>query len=668
MTSPPLINLGILAHVDAGKTSLTERLLFAAGVTDHVGRVDHGDTQTDTLALERQRGITIRSAVASFLVGEPPDQTVVNLVDTPGHPDFIAEVERVLGVLDGVVLVVSAVEGVQAQTRVLMRALRRLAIPTLIFVNKIDRLGADPGAVLGSVADRLGLAVVAMNTVRDAGSKGASVCPLGAADAEHVAALLDTLTVHDDALLRTYLAEPSVPYPRLREALAQQSRRGLVHPVFFGSAITGVGVDQVMSGLTELLPGSSGDPDADLAATVFKIERGRAGEKISYLRVFDGRMQTRDRVAGPLGDGSGQRDKITALEVYDGGPAHAADQVTAGQIARVWGLASVQVGDPIGRAHRPVPDAFARPTLETTVRAGAARDGGRLHAALTSLAEQDPLIGFQQHGTGELSVSLYGEVQKEVIEATLAAEYGVFVEFAETHVICVERLRGTGHAVELIGDEANPYLATVGLRVEPAPSGTGSLFTQETAVHGTLPLAFVNAISETVTDTLRQGLYGWEVLDCRVTLTHTGYAPRQSHAHAQFDKSMSSVGSDFRGLTPLVLLAALQQAGTQVCEPVARITLTVPTDTLNQVLPTLGRLGGVPDGPVTSGSSTTVGGELAVAKLHEFTSLLPGLTHGEGFVESDLSHYAPVPGVAPRRERLGPDPLDRRVYLLQVKR
>src|SRR5437660_12354484 len=154
------LNLGILAHVDAGKTTLTERLLYAAGVIDAIGRVDDGTTQTDSLALEQQRGITIKSAVASF----PIDDLTVNLIDTPGHPDFIAEVERVLSVLDGVVLVVSAVEGVQPQTRVLMRALRRLHIPTLLFINKTDRAGADPGRVLEAIRARLGIRTIPMGT------------------------------------------------------------------------------------------------------------------------------------------------------------------------------------------------------------------------------------------------------------------------------------------------------------------------------------------------------------------------------------------------------------------------------------------------------------------------------------------------------------------------
>src|SRR5450432_1163680 len=186
------LNLGILAHVDAGKTSLTERLLYAAGVIDRIGSVDDGNTQTDSLALERQRGITIKSAVVSFVVND----VTINLIDTPGHPDFIAEVERVLSVLDGAVLVISAVEGVQAQTRVLMRTLQRLGIPVLMFVNKVDRAGADGERVLRSITAKLIPAIVSMGSVRGLGTRGADYVPYDAGDAGFTAALADVLADH----------------------------------------------------------------------------------------------------------------------------------------------------------------------------------------------------------------------------------------------------------------------------------------------------------------------------------------------------------------------------------------------------------------------------------------------------------------------------------------
>src|SRR4029079_17691860 len=199
------LNLGILAHVDAGKTTLTERLLFNAGAIDHVGTVDAGTTQTDSLDLERERGITIRSAVASFVLGD----LAVNLVDTPGHPAFIAEVERVLGVLDGAVLVVSAVEGVQPQTPLLFRALQRLRVPTLLFINKLDRPGADPDRVVADLRRRLSPRVVAMAVARDPGRPEASSSPRGLDDEVHRTALIEALAEHDEGILQAYVAHPA---------------------------------------------------------------------------------------------------------------------------------------------------------------------------------------------------------------------------------------------------------------------------------------------------------------------------------------------------------------------------------------------------------------------------------------------------------------------------
>src|SRR5829696_7300871 len=236
------LNLGIVAHVDAGKTTLTERLLFAAGVIDEIGRVDDGSTQTDTLTLEQQRGITINSAVVSFAI----DDVTVNLIDTPGHPDFIAEAERVLNILDGAVLVVSAVEGVQAQTRVLMRTLQRLKIPTLIFVNKIDRNGAQFERLLGSISEKLTRAIIPMGSVSGLGTRNAEFTPHGAADADFTTGIIDLLADNDDAFLAAYVDdETEVSYSSLRGGFAAQARRARVHPVYFGSAVTGAGLDSL---------------------------------------------------------------------------------------------------------------------------------------------------------------------------------------------------------------------------------------------------------------------------------------------------------------------------------------------------------------------------------------------------------------------------------------
>lgn len=670
-----VLNLGIVAHVDAGKTSLTERLLCATGVIDAPGRVDAGTTRTDTLALERSRGITIQAAVVSFRVG---DRTV-NLIDTPGHPDFIAEVERSLRVLDGALLVVSAVEGVQAQTRVLWRALRRLRIPTLIVVNKVDRRGAADEALLRRIADRLTPDVVPMTAVRRLGTPAARVRALDRDAPEHVERLVDVLTRHDDALLADCL-RGGVPDPRrLRSALAAQTARALVHPVFLASAITGTGVRELLTGLVDLLPAAAADATGPPAGTVFAIRRGSGGERLAHVRMFGGTLRLRDRLRvhrveanGPGGHGRlVDAGRVTGLSGFDGADAQPRDAVTAGQIAVLRGPHDVRVGDTFGdpaRSGRGAAVGFPPPTLETVVLPRDRARRGALHAALTQLAEQDPLIDVRTDEVrGQLAVSLYGEVQKEVIAATLAAEHGLHVGFRPTTTICVERPAGRGAAAELIGTESNPFLATVGLRVEPGPEGSGVALRHEVEL-GSMPRAFFAAVQETVHAALGQGLYGWRVTDCVVTVTHSGYWARQSHAHGTFDKSMSSTAGDFRLLTPLVLLGALAAAGSTVCEPWHRFRLEAPAAATGPLMRALAGLRAIPDGASRQRSWTSVGGEIPAAAVPVLRRRLPGLSAGEGELETDFAGYRPVTGPVPRRPRTDHNPLDRGEYLRHVLR
>lgn len=634
------LNLGILAHVDAGKTSLTERLLHTAGIIGELGSVDDGSTQTDTLALERARGITIKAAVVSFALGD----VTVNLIDTPGHPDFIAEVERALGVLDGAVLVLSAVEGVQAQTRVLMRTLRRLGIPVLLFVNKLDRRGADPGRVLREVTAKLTPSAIAMDPM----------------EPDRV---IDLLATVDEDFLTEYLTAPDAFTPsRLRAELTVKVAEGLAHPVYFGSAITGAGIDALLDGIENLLPAGESDVDGPLSGTVFKVERAPGGEKIAYVRLFSGSVSVREKV--PLGDGEG---KVTAISVFENGSAVPSGSVGAGRIAKLSGL-DVRVGDMLGARTRGWEGLFSPPTLATVVSPVRPSDRGPLHQALTRLAEQDPLIGLRYDGVRqETSVSLYGEVQKEVIQATLAEEYGLDVTFSETTTICVEHVSGTGSAAELIGKAPNPFLATIGLRVGPGSPGSGISFRLEVEL-GSMPYSFVKAVEETVKETLREGLHGWEVLDCVVTMTHSGYYARQSHAHGTFDKSMSSTAGDFRDLTPLVLMAALREAGTTVHEPMHRFVLQAPADTLGPVTALLAQARAVPRTTVTKAGTAELEGEIPAVKTHEVHRFLPSATRGEGTMETAFHGYRPVRGAATTRSRTDHNPLNRKEYLLHVLR
>jgi ribosomal protection tetracycline resistance protein len=621
------LNLGILAHVDAGKTTLTERLLYTAGVIDEVGSVDKGTTRTDSLALEQQRGITIKSAVVSF----PIDGVTVNLIDTPGHPDFIAEVERVLGVLDGCVVVLSAVEGVQPQTRILMRALQRLDVPTLLFVNKIDRSGADPERVLDEIEQRLTPDVVPMGSADGLGSRAASFAPFGPADSD----------------------------------LAARSQAGKLHPVFFGSALTGAGVDQVMHGIARLLPARASEGGEPLSAQVFKIERGPGGDRIAYTRVFSGTVTVRDRF---------EAGKVTALRVFADGDAVQRDAVQAGEIAKLWGLGEVQIGDWLGEPRLDVEHHFAPPTFEAVVEPVDPGDGQRLRAALGQLAEQDPLIDVRQDDTrAEISVSLYGEVQRQVIGSTLADDYGLEVAFRNVTTICVERPAGSGEAVEIFNTPTNPFHTDLGLRIEPAAPGSGiELVVEDGLDRRNAPLytfktfdAFVEHMGEYVRLALEEGLYGWQVTDCLVTLTKIAYSLADGPPSR---RGPMPTARDVKRLVPLVLMQALEQAGSVVCEPVFEVAAEVPTETIGSMLAALGRLGAGAATPSTRGELSVLETTLPASLVGELRRQLPGLTGGQGLIDAEFAGYQPVTGEPPTRKRLTPDPRKLDEYLAQVGR
>jgi ribosomal protection tetracycline resistance protein len=650
-----LLNLGIVAHVDAGKTSLTERLLFEAGAIAEPGSVNAGTTRTDSMELERQRGITIRAAVTSLSLGD----LTVNLLDTPGHPDFIAEVERSLAVLDAAVLVVSSVEGVQPQTVVIWRALRRIGVPTVLFLNKVDRAGADVDRTLAQVRKRLTAHPVMLTTVIGPGRHDARVRAVELDTDPVVEAVAD---VDDSVLARWSVGEPVRPR-HVRRAIRDAVRRDALTPVACGSAVTGAGVPELRRLLAEVLPRYA-DQGGALAGTVFAVDRDGHGRR-AWIRLWSGRLRARDRVRFT---DAGRPETVTEIAVSEPGGVLVRRAVSAGQIAAVRGLSArigQHVGDPPRRQAYQFPPATRRALVEPVDPAQRLA----LFAGLSELADEDPLFDLRLDEHQEQAViRLHGEVQKEVVAALLADRYGVPVRFSGTLTACIERVTGAGAAEDRIRERGNPYLAGVGLRIEAAPVGQGIRF-HPGIEPGRLPPAFIAATEEGVLAALRQGRHGWPVTDCTVTMTGSQYAPRQSRPHQKFDKSISSVAADFRNLAPVVITAALRQAGTRVCQPVERFDLNVPQQTLDRVTALLGRLGAVVDDTSMAGGYTDLSGTMPSSRVPQVVVALPDLTGGEAVLTSGFDHYAPVTSEEPPvLYRRGPDPADREVWFRAVPR
>jgi ribosomal protection tetracycline resistance protein len=522
-----------------------------------------------------------------------------------------------------------------------------------MFVNKIDRAGAGEERVVQAISERLTRAVVPMGTTHAIGTRAAFFTLSSADDTVFRARLAEVLAERNEGIMAAYVEDESdLPYDVLRDALVAQTQRAIVHPVFFGSAVTGAGLESLATGISELLPTSAGDPDDPVSGTVFKIERGVSGEKVAYVRMFSGTIHTRERLAF----GRGLEDKVTAIAVFECGPAVQRPSVSAGAVAKLWGLAEIQVGDRIGEPGAHVSDHhFSPPTLESVVVAGDPDDRARLRVALGQLAEQDPLIDVRQDDSRhELSVSLYGEVQKEVIQATLANEFGLEVTFRKTTPIHIERPLGSGEAIEVLHAESNPFLATIGLRIDPAPSGSG-IDVRLQVDPRTVPLylyktleRFSERVGHYVRQTLREGLFGWQVTDCIVTMTECTYSVPDGPPSR---RGPLSTAADFRKLTPLVLMQALERAGTVVCEPIVRASVEIPAGVIGAVMAALARLEATVETPSLQGALSTIEAVLPAAQAQYFQQQLPGLTGGEGVLDTSFAGYQSVNGDQPARAR-----------------
>ncbi|HDR4495482.1 TPA: GTP-binding protein [Bacillus anthracis] len=640
------INIGIVAHVDAGKTSLTERILYETNVIKEIGRVDGGSTQTDSMELERQRGITIKASVVSFFI----DDLKVNVIDTPGHADFIAEVERSFRVLDGAILVISAVEGVQAQTKILMRTLQKLNIPTILFVNKIDRRGANSEKVVKQIKTILSNEAFPFYSVLNEGTKEARIIEYKSYDD-----CIERLAPYNESLLESYVNNEIVTDTMLREELIKQIAQANVYPIFFGSAMTGIGVSELLENISTLLPANNLSQDEKLSGIVFKIEREPSGEKIAYVRVFSGNLHVRKHVDIQRDQSLPHKEKIKKMCIFHNGDAVQTSTVPSGEFCKVWGLSDIKIGDIIGARTDYIKDIhFAEPQMEAAIDAVPKERIHDLYAALMELCEEDPLIKVWKDDVhNELYIRLFGQVQKEVIETTLFEKYNLQVTFSNTRVVCIEKPIGIGISVEVMGEKTNPFYATVGFKVERGELNSGITYTLGVEL-GSLPLAFHKAIEDTVFQTLKQGLYGWEVTDISVTLTHTGYA------------SPVTTASDFRNVTPLVLMDALKKAETYVYEPVNAFELTVPEQAISTAMYKLAAIPATFAEPIFNNDSYQLTGSLPVAKTEHFKRMLHSFTEGEGIFTTKPAGFTKLMAPLPTRKRVDYNPLNRKDYLLHV--
>lgn len=646
-------NIGIFAHVDAGKTTTTEHMLYESGRIRELGSVDTGTAATDSMEVEKERGISVRAAAASF----EWKGVRVNLVDTPGHVDFLSEVERSMRVMDGAVLVVSAVEGVQAQTEVIWNALRRLGIPTVIFMNKLDRVGADPEAAMEQIRRYLSEDAVPVQQplgrerqfsgCRDLWEAGAGEDGGGEAQT----AMIEKLAEQDETLLNRYL-NGELRLGEWKEQAVRLAKEGAVFPVLYGAAGKGLGITALLDAICDYLPGPSGDAEAPLSGVVFKVERDKSMGRLAYVRLYDGRIRNRDAVYNHSQD---IVEKATQIRKADG-RMEDLGVVEAGDIAIVCGMPNVRVGDVLGR-----PDAvpqevrLAVPLLTVQAHWASPEDYPELVQALQELSDEDPLLDVQwMKDERELHVKVMGPIQLEILTHVLAGRYGLSVTFGKPSVIYKETPAeaGEGYIAYLM---PKPCWAILRFRIEPGLRGSGLAYESVVRPDQLLP-QYQNEVARRVPEALQQGLRGWEVVDLKVTLEYGEHHVWHTHP------------LDFVVATPMAIMNGLANVGTKLLEPILRFRIAVPEDCGGRVMHDMTMMRGTVESTLLQGDRLVLEGKVPAATSMEYGVELHSLTKGRGTLAFFFAGYEECPpDVQAERRRRGVNPLDQSKYILSVR-
>lgn len=644
-----IINLGILAHVDAGKTSVTEQLLYRCGSIRQAGSVDRGTAQTDWLEVERKRGISVKTA-SSYL---DYHGVQINLIDTPGHVDFSGEVERSLGALDGAVLVISAAEGVQPQTRHLWRALLQLKIPTLILLNKIDRIGCDYEAVLAQISDELAAKLFVTQSVDQAGTDHCTVQEKNYKSAKDREKLIDLLADFDDTIAEQYLNDLPISEEMLNRALVNSCKQGQITPVCFGSAKLGVGMEELLQKIVQYLPAAAGEDDAPLSGLVYKVDHDPVLGKGAHIRLFNGYIRSRDPVPVLKSD---DLEKATQIRRFTGAKSQNIDILHAGEIAAVYGLNALKAGDIIGKQplERFCPLTF--PLLTVQVFPEEEQDLIGLADALKELSEEDPLLDLEWlKEERELHLKITGKIQLEILSEILWDRYQLKAHFSAPSVIYKETPANVGVGLERY-TMPKPCWAVVELKTEPLPRGSGIQF--ESAIkEKQLPYRYQHHVELSLPDALKQGLYGWQVTDAKFTLI--GGEHHNVHTHPL----------DFFVATPIAVMRALTDSGTVLLEPIIKATISADEEFLGKTIRDILQMRGEFDSPVVKGGSFTLEALLPAATSLEYPIAFRSLTSGKGSYYSEFYQYQECPlelGATAKRRGINPL-LERSKWILHAR-
>ena len=604
--------IALAAHVDAGKTTLSEALLYVSGARRTLGRVDHADAYLDTHALERQRGITIFSKQARF---STPSRDVV-LLDTPGHVDFATETERTLPVLDCAVLVISATAGIQAHTQTLWELLRRYQVPTFLFVNKMDQPGKEKQELLSQLQSVLHPGCVDFGVAEDEIREAAAMC--------------------DEALLETYLETGTVTDGNIRQLIANRK----LFPCCFGSALKLQGIHRLLD-LLDLYAPTPEYPDA-FGAKVYKISRDPQGNRLTWLKLTGGSLQPRTTVTYLLPDGAEKSEKILQLRCYSGEKFTAPDTLQAGQLCAVTGLSATWAGQGLGiqnSAQKPV----LEPVMLYRVQLPKGCDPLVTLPKLRQLEEEDPQLHILwDDRLKQIHVQVMGKVQKEILTSLMAQRFGIDAQLTDRRIYYKETIENT---VEGVGHfEPLRHYAEVHLLLEPLPQGSGLVFDTVCSTD-VLDIAYQKLILSHLSEKPHLGvLTGSPITDMKITLL-------VGKAHLKHTE-----GGDMRQATYRAVRQGLMQAKSVLLEPWYAFTLKVPTEVIGRAITDIRAMSGRFDAPEAEGSLSVLSGTVPAARISDYAEQVAAYTQGKGQLQLTLQGYAPCHDIPAVVAALGYDP------------
>ena len=600
------ITIGILAHVDAGKTTLSEALLYTSGAIRKLGRVDHKDAFLDSYELERSRGITIFSKQAMFQHGD----TTFTLLDTPGHADFSPEMERTLQILDMAVLIVSAADGVTSQLRLLWKLLDHYKVPTILFVNKMDQPGADRNAVLDEVKEKLGNNCVSFMSPE----------------------LQEELAVCDDDLLAAFLEGKEITSADIKNLI--NSRK--CFPVLFGSALKLDGIKELLDILDEYsmvhtdISSAKFAPNANstlaassasmsFAARVYKISRDATGTRLTHIKILSGSLKVRDVIRG---------EKIDQIRLYSGDKFEALPEATAGMVVAISGLSTTRAGEGLGSLEGQAQAEVIQPILSCSLILPEDVDAISFYKKIKVLEEEEPMLLLSIHETtGEIMVQVMGDVQKEILHHLILTRFGIEVGFGPGQIVYKETIAGP---VEGVGHfEPLRHYAEVHLLLEPTEPGSGISFDNKCSTDE-LNLNWQRLILTHLQEKKHVGvLTGSEITDMRITLL-TG---RAHEKHTE--------GGDFRQATYRAVRQGLMEAQSVLLEPVFDFRIEVPQENVGRVLADIQKMNGTVGLPELENGKSIVTGTVPAACIYDYAQELKSFTKGEGVLSTSLSGYMP---------------------------